>query len=174
MEIVVNDTNVLIDLYEADLLKFCSQLQLEFHTLDVIVEEVTETSQREAVDSLVKEGTLKVHSLSGLLMLSVMEKVEEYRGACNLSPEDISVMLYAKENDFRLLTGDKTLRAKAILENVKVSGVLYLTDMMVENGIVEPLAMADALEKMIASNKRLPIKMICDKISELRSKNPSN
>lgn len=84
------------------------------------------------------------------------------------------MMLYAKENDFRLLTGDKTLRAKVILENVKVSGVLYLTNMMVENGIIEPLAMADALEKMIASNKRLPIKMICDKISELRSENPSN
>lgn len=76
MEIVVNDTNVLIDLYGTDLLKFCSQLQLEFHTLDVIVEEVTETSQREAVESLVKEGALKVRSLSGLQMLSVMEKVE--------------------------------------------------------------------------------------------------
>lgn len=53
MEIVVNDTNILIDLYNAGLLDCCKQLDL---------------------------------------------------------PEDISVMVYAQENHYRLLTGDKTLR----------------------------------------------------------------
>ena len=44
MEIVVNDTNILIDLYESGLLKYCDAVKLEFHTLDMIVEEVEEVN----------------------------------------------------------------------------------------------------------------------------------
>ena len=36
----MNDTNILIDLAKADLLRFCPLMSLEFHTLDLIVEEV--------------------------------------------------------------------------------------------------------------------------------------
>ena len=89
----MNDTNILIDLAKADLLRLCPLMSLEFHTLDVIVEEVEDDEQRRAVDVLVAEGTLKVRSLSGKQMMTVMEKVEEYDGKCNLSPEDISVLV---------------------------------------------------------------------------------
>ena len=128
----MNDTNILIDLAKADLLRLCPLMSLEFHTLDLIVDEVEDDEQRRAVDVLVAEGTLKVRSLSGKQMMTVMEKVEEYDGKCNLSPEDISVLVYAKENGFRLLTGDKTLRTKAIDDGVRVSGILYLTDRMLD------------------------------------------
>ena len=60
MEIVVNDTNILIDLAKVDLLKFCPLMSLEFHTLDVIVEEVEDDEQRRAVDELIAGGTLRV------------------------------------------------------------------------------------------------------------------
>lgn len=96
----MNDTNILIDLVKADLLRFCPLMSLEFHTLDVIVEEVEDDEQRHAVNALVADGALKVRSLSGTQMVTVMEKVEEYAGKCNLSPEDISVMVYAKENGY--------------------------------------------------------------------------
>lgn len=52
MEVVVNDTNILIDLIEAGLLKFCRLMSLEFHTLDVVIEEVEEERQRGAVNAL--------------------------------------------------------------------------------------------------------------------------
>ena len=90
----MNDTNILIDLVKADLLRFCPLMSLEFHTLDVIVEEVEDDEQRRAVEVLISDGTLKVQSLSGRQMVTVMEKVGEYDGKCNLSPEDISVMGY--------------------------------------------------------------------------------
>ena len=168
MEVVVTDTNILIDLFEADLLKFCKLMSLDFHTLDVVIEEVENDSQRKAINVLIADGTLKVKSLSGRQMVTVMDKVEEYAGVCNLSPEDISVMVYAKENNYRLLTGDKTLRTKAIQENVTVSGVLFLTDNMVADVVVEPLIMANALEQMILANKRLPHTLIRERIAELR------
>ena len=168
MEIVVNDTNILIDLAKADLLRLCPLMSLEFHTLDVIVEEVEDYEQRRAVDELVAEGTLKVRSLSGKQMMTVMEKVEAYEGKCNLSPEDISVLVYAKENGFRLLTGDKTLRTKAIDDGVRVSGILYLTDRMVEENLVSAEEMISILKRLLTVNKRLPKRSIEERIEELK------
>ena len=168
MEIVVNDTNILIDLAKADLLRFCPLMSLEFHTLDLIVEEVEDDEQRRAVDVLVSEGALKVRSLSGKQMMTVMEKVEAYEGKCNLSPEDISVLVYAKENGFRLLTGDKTLRTKAIDDGVRVSGILYLTDRMLDDNLVTAEEMISILQRLLTVNNRLPKRSIEERIEELK------
>lgn len=170
MEIVINDTNILIDLFNAGLLGYCRQLDIEFRTLDVIMEEITVEEQKEAVHRLVADGTLSVCALTGEQVAAVFEKVRFYDGVCNLSPEDISVMVYAIDNRCRLLTGDKTLRDKATLENVTVSGILYLTDMISSNGIIPPADMMHALERLLESNGRLPKKLIRERIEVLRSK----
>ena len=85
-----------------------------------------------------------------------------------ISPEDISVMVYAKDNQCRLLTGDKTLRAKAIIENIQVSGVLYLTDLLTKAHALSYAKMAEALELLLSSNSRLPRKLIQERIVYLR------
>ena len=116
MEIVVNDTNIIIDIYNAGLLPYCKKLNLDFRTLDVIIEEIEPSDQREAVQEIIDDGTLKVCPLSEKQINDVFQKVVEYQGVCNLSFQDISVMVYARDNDCRLLTGDKKLREKATLE----------------------------------------------------------
>lgn len=116
MEIVVNDTNILIDLFNAGLLPYCKQLNLEFRTLDLIMNEISVVEQREAVQAIVDEGTLKVFSLSGEQVGKVYLKISEYQGVCNLSPEDISVMVYAIDNNCRLLTGDKNSKTRLLLK----------------------------------------------------------
>lgn len=169
MEIVVNDANILIDLHNAGLLDSCKQLNLDFRTLDLIIEEIEVEEQLTAINKLVSEGILKVSSLSGEQVAKVFEKVNFYYGKCNLSPEDISVMVYAQDNHCRLLTGDKTLREKATLENVTVSGILFLTDMITRDGILEPTEMINALERLLQSNGRLPKRLIQERIEYLRS-----
>ena len=64
MEIVVNDTNILIDLYNAGLLSHCKRLDLDFRTLDVVINEIEEREQLDAVEQLIGSGTLRVDSLS--------------------------------------------------------------------------------------------------------------
>ena len=168
MEIVVNDTNILIDLFNAGLLPYCKKLNLEFRTLDVIINEIEDTEQYSAVQSIIDEGTLAVHSLSGKQVGTVFQKVAEYQGVCNLSVEDISVMVYAIDNDCRLLTGDKKLKDKATLENVKVSGILFLTDMLTQEAVISNDEMASALERLFNSNNRLPKKLIKERIDALK------
>lgn len=170
MEIVINDTNILIDLFNAGLLDYCKLLSIDFRTLDVIMEEITNEEQRVAVNKLVAEGTLKICSLTGEQVAKVYEKISLYEGICNLSPEDISVMVYAIDNKCRLLTGDKTLRDKASLENIMVSGILYLTDMLTQNQVVNPNQMIHALEHLLKSNGRLPKNLIRERIEGLRTK----
>lgn len=168
MEIVVNDTNILIDLFNAGLLPYCKQLNLEFRTLDLIMNEISVVEQREAVQAIVDEGTLKVFSLSGEQVGKVYLKISEYQGVCNLSAEDISVMVYAIDNNCRLLTGDKKLKDKATLENVKVSGILYLTDLLAKESDISNAIMIEALERLLNSNNRLPKKLIKERIEALK------
>lgn len=167
MEIVVNDTNILIDLYNAGLLPYCKELDLDFRTLDVVIGEIEDQKQMDAVEQLVDNGTLRVDSLSANQVERVFQMIREYEGNCNLSPEDISVMVYAKDNNCRLLTGDKTLKAKAAIENIQVSGVLYLTDLLTNARVLSYAAMVEALELLLSSNSRLPHKLIEERINWL-------
>ena len=93
--------------------------------------------------------------------------VASYRGVCNLSSVDVSVLVYAKRCKCRLLTGDKTLRDKASTENVVVSGILYITDLMTSRNIISTTEMITALERLLRSNSRLPQRLIQERISEL-------
>ncbi len=169
MEIVVNDTNIIIDIYNAGLLPYCKKLNLDFRTLDVIIEEIELKDQRAAVQELIDDGTLKVCPLSGSQVGDVVQKVSEYQGVCNLSFQDISVMVYARDNDCRLLTGDRKLREKATLENVKVSGILYITDMMEKESVIGKEEMILALERLLKSNNRLPKRLIKERIESLKN-----
>lgn len=168
MEIVVNDTNILIDLYNSGLLPYCKRLNLEFRTLDVVMNEIEVPDQQKAIQSIIDDGTLTVFPLSGAQIGTVLQKVAEYQGACNLSVVDISVMVYAIENNCRLLTGDKKLKEKAILENVNVLGILFLTDMLMTDSSISNAEMITALEKLLSSNNRLPKNKIKERINTLK------
>lgn len=76
-------------------------------------------------------------------------------------------MTYAIDNGCRLLTGDKTLRTMANRENIPVSGVLFITDMLTEKHIMGNDDMVAALERLLKSNNRLPQKRIRETIEKL-------
>lgn len=168
MEIVVNDTNILIDLYNAGLLPYCKNLKIDFRTLDVIMNEIEDETQLKAISHLIEEGTLRVYALTSEQVEMVYQKIIEYQYNCNLSAEDISVMIYAKENKCRLLTGDKTLRTKATLENIKVSGILYLIDLLTKEQIISKQELITSLENLLKTNNRLPRKLIIERIDLLK------
>jgi len=67
-----------------------------------------------------------------------------------------------------LPTGDKTLKDKATLENIKVSGILFLTDMLTWESVVDGDEMITALERLLSSNNRLPKKLIKERIETLK------
>lgn len=169
MEVILNDANILIDLYRAGILPYCKLLNLKFCTLDVIIAEIKDEEQYLDVQKIIDEGTLAVYSLTGKQVGIVVQKVAEYKGQCNLSAIDISALVFAKDNNCRLITGDKKLRKKAILENVIVSGVLFITDTMIEEKVVSNDEMVAVLERLLSTNERLPRNLINERIEALKS-----
>ena len=163
MDIIVNDTNIFIDLFTSGLLDECDCLPIEVHTVDFVINELTDDEQRKAVEFFVNSNHLKVHNLSGEEILDVANFQASLTG--NLSFTDCAVCHYAKINDYTLLTGDGQLRKQAIKSNVKVKGIIYVFDILVEHQIITPQLAAERLSLLYKVNQRLPQKEIEERIA---------
>ena len=60
MGIVVNDTNIFLDLISIGLLDASFELPIKFHTVDYVIEEIINEEQNAEVAALIKEGKLYV------------------------------------------------------------------------------------------------------------------
>ena len=56
MDIIVNDTNIFIDLHTSGLLNDFFILPKEDHTVDFVISELTDDKQRQAIDYFVNIG----------------------------------------------------------------------------------------------------------------------
>jgi len=165
MDIVVNDTNIFLDLMSVGLLDISFELPIKFHTVDYVVAEITDMEQKKQIMKLVETGKLYVKEFDEQEFGEIISLYQSRNN--NVSVTDCSVWYYAKKNDFRLLTGDGKLRKSATADGVIVSGIFYITDMLVECNIVGKTDMANILNSLRAINKRLPQKIIDERISNL-------
>ena len=75
MKIIVNDTNIFIDLHSVGLLEELCRLPYDIHTVDFVVAEIEDAEQREIFDKLVDENRIIV---DGFTADEVLEIVEEH------------------------------------------------------------------------------------------------
>ncbi len=165
--IVVNDTNIFIDLISVDLLDDFFHLPIGIHTTDFVLNELTDENQSDAVQRHVSLKHLTVKRYSG----TEVAEIVSFQATChnNVSIADCSVWLYAKHNGYTLLTGDAKLRSSAQKSGVTVCGILRVFDMLVEEfGIISPNAGADRLELLYKINNRLPSREIESRIRKWR------
>jgi len=150
MKIVVNDANILIDLISIDLLNAFFQLDFEFHTNDLIINEI-------------KEGKhLLLEIIESNQLIVNKTKAEEYSHILalqtkNLSFQDCSIWYYTKQIGGILLTGDRKLRKTVEKDHIEVRGILFIFDLLIESNI---LSISIAIEKLITLakiNTRLPM-----------------
>ena len=166
MKIIVEDTNIIIDLFNTGLLQFCKKMDIEFHTTDLVIKEIKMPEQRNTVKGLVinKELNMDVFTIDEMLQLANLK--EECRGKNNLTTADCSVVLLAERLGCRLLTADQKLVHFAQSRGLETSGFLWLTDKMVEKGIVSPKDMVEYLNRYLETNKRAPEKEVNERIAQ--------
>ena len=164
MEIVVNDTNIFIDLHSIGLLESFFALPIKVHTVDFVINEITIKEQLDEVNKFVIQGNLNVQSFSPEELMEIFLLHSTANG--NVSLTDCSVWHYALKNNYTLLTGDAQLRKKAIESNVTVKGIIYIFDLLVENQIITPQQAANKLSELKMINKRLPRKIIDERIEK--------
>jgi len=153
MKIFVNDTNILIDLANLDLLEAFSQLDALLYTTDLVVSEISDSKQKTKIDSLIDRGMLIVISLEADEFNEIYALKEDNSG---LSLEDCSVWFAADKYKGTLVTGDGKLRKEAARKGTEVRGILYLFDEFVKNAILDHETARDRLILLREINPRLP------------------
>ena len=166
MRIIVEDTNIIIDLFNVGLLQFCKKMDIVFHTTEFVIKEIKRPEQRSTLKGLISNEELKmvVFNIEEMLQLANLE--EECRSTNNLSTADCSVVLLAERLGCRLLTADQKLVHFAQSRGLETSEFLWLTDKMVEKGIVSPKDMVEYLNRYLETNKRAPEKEVNERIAQ--------
>lgn len=167
MKILVNDTNIFIDLHSVGLLEEMCRLPYEIHTVDLVVAEIADADQRKIFDELVARGEI---SVDGFTADEVIEIVEEHSSVSgNLSIPDCSVCYFARKHNVPMLTGDRRLRRYAEEQSIEVHGILFIFDELVRHDIISTSMAADRLEELFAINARLPKTEIRNRINRWKS-----
>lgn len=167
MKILVNDTNIFIDLHSVGLLEEMCRLPYEIHTVDFVVAEIADADQRRIFDELVARGEI---SVDGFTADEVIEIVEEHSSVSgNLSIPDCSVCYFARKHNVPMLTGDRRLRRYAEEQSIEVHGILFIFDELVSHDIISTSMAADRLEELFAINVRLPKAEIRERINRWKN-----
>jgi rRNA-processing protein FCF1 len=153
MQIVVNDTNIFIDLIHTELIDLFFQLPFEVHTTDFVIGEIEEEEQERIVQKLIDDEKLFVAGLNHGELEEIMILQNEI---IQLSIPDCSVWLYSKKNNYTLITGDGLLRKTAIKDGVEVKGVLFVLDELIRLNLMDSELAAEKLELLLQIGSRLP------------------
>ena len=155
-KIVVNDTNVFIDLLNIGLLEEFFSLPWEVYTTNFVMLELLREGQQEAVSLYKEKGRLHIPKLESLEMAEIVGLFHRHMNRTNLSLTDCSVWYYAWVNNYVLLTGDRKLRLASEYEGVEVHGIIYVFDSLIESGIITCEVAIEKLKQLYRSNPRLP------------------
>lgn len=159
--IVVSDTNIFIDLFNAGLLERfcelpCSICTTDFVDMEIETRELRAEMERLYADGRIRKKTFKETEITGMLALQTR----------NLSFTDCSVLYYAKSGSYLLLTGDSKLRQTAEEMGLGVAGVIGIMDEMLSCGIIDGELYATSLTQLMATNPRLPKKEILQRLGK--------
>lgn len=154
MDIIVNDTNIFIDLHSIGLLdRFC-ELPYEIRTVDFVMAEISNPLQHTDIERLVTAGKIRVESFTAEELIEIVDEHSAVSG--NLSIPDCSVCYYARKHGVLLLTGDRQLRKYAEAGRLTVKGILFVFDELVSHSVITPAAAAEKLRELYTINVRLP------------------
>ena len=168
-KIVVNDTNIFIDLYEVGLLEEFFSLPWEVHTTNFVLLELQREGQHETIAQYKADKHLVVPVLEAKELMEIGQMFQQNMNKTNLSLTDCSVWYYAKVNNYILLTGDRKLRKTSVYDGVEVHGVIYIFDNLVELEIVSRQVAIEKLQLLFNQNPRLPKEEIDKRINKWKA-----
>lgn len=132
MRIAITDPNILIDLHYLGWLPQLTHLDLEFHTTNYVLNELS----KEQVDALVilrNQRHLVVCELSDEQTTSLM-RIDLPRA---FSDADKSVLWYIQTQNIGIsvvLSGDKPMQKWCEMHHIKAFNILWIFDQMIEKG----------------------------------------
>ena len=150
--IAIQDANILIDLVNTGLFDHCLVLEYRFTTTNIILDELHQ-HQIALIQPHISSGKFTVIDIDeeGLIEIQVAA-VENNR----ISEQDWSAIYYAQKYEAFLLTGDKRLRSLAQSKGVRVCGIFWILDQLVEIECISKQQACEFIKDLNLKNKRLP------------------
>jgi len=152
MKIAVKDANILIDLVNGDLLGTCLKLPYAFCTTEGVISQLEWEEQWSTVRPFVDAGALEIIELT----TQEMEDIFASPLLMKLDVVDLGVMHLAKRENAILLTGDLALRKESAQWGIRVHGLLWLLDQLLESNLLSQRSAAKRLRLIQAQNAYLP------------------
>lgn len=152
--LLVSDANIFIDLYKINLLEKFDKLDFALATTDFVFNELNKEQQ-----AVLRKLNIEVVAFNNSEMAIFYSEFQALR-QLHISYQDYSIFYVAKKHNGELLSNDKTLRNFASAKQVKVKGIFYILDKMIELGIESSVNMLMCLKKLAEINNRLPINEI--------------
>ena len=147
-QICVLDATVIIDICHGGILRETLHMLGAAYSPDLVCGEVQDVSASE-LEAL----GLQIHHLTGDEVLSLQLTAASYTG---LTHKDVAALLLASEKSAVLLTGDDKLRWHARQIGLKVHGVLWVLDCLIERRLLSFERAINALEAIMANGSWLP------------------
>ncbi len=144
MRIIVNDANILIDLVDLKILPHFFQLEYDFHTTEMILNELF-PEQKEALEPYIETGRLIIDDISDDDLIAI---VNIRISRPNLSEQDCSAFYQAQKVNAALITSDNTLRKFAQANNVEVHGHFWVFDNLVDTGLLTGIRAIEKLDEL--------------------------
>ena len=159
MQLLISDSNILIDLEEGNLIDKVFSLPYQFTTPDLLYHDELE----EQHSHLIQHGL----TLSSLTPESI-DQLQEIIGIHNKpSRYDCMALTLALQEGCPLLTGDKDLRESAEIENIEVKGSIWLVEQLVIEEIITLDNARESYRLMEASDRRLPFHLAYRRLDKL-------
>ena len=162
-KVAIKDTSILIDMEQAGLFDVWFQLNIETHTTDFVVTELGVDNPNARAH--IKAGHIICHTLNQADILRVVEL--RNRHGRNLSMQDCSLLhVIGRLPGAVLLTGDMAIRRTAEERGHTVHGLLWIFDILVEQGLLHPAVAAAKLAFLCQNGCRLPREEIAKRMMD--------
>ena len=160
-KIIITDTNVITDLFNADLLEMFSLLN-NVYILDIIKE--SEINSKTCNMELINKIKV-IHATSNQILEMEKLAIENKK----LSPQDLINYVVAKENNYILATGDNRLKIFSEKNGVEVLRTLKIIKLMNSNNIINKEKAIEAC-LLLRNNPytRIPLIEIDNTIDEIK------
>jgi len=152
MIVVVNDANILIDLIKLQLVEAFFNINWEFHSTNLIIENELYDEQKEQLQPYIDNGKLIIQDLDVDDMLSIMS-IQSQKP--QLSDKDCSALHCAQKLNASLITSDNPLRKYAKEIKVDVHGHLWVFDALLEHNCITPQIAISKLNELNTINSKL-------------------
>lgn len=151
MKLAVTDANIFIDLIKLQLIGFLFNIELEIHTSQEIVDQLTD-SQSQVLQQFIDAGVLH----ATLFTADEIIQIQEMKASRALEFADKTVFFLAKKINATILTGDGALRKFCVANKFQVNGIVWLFDEFEARKLITGKIAAEKMKQLMSFNDRLP------------------